>query len=218
MLPTIVSFYTNNWTYPLHAVRLKQECEQLGLDCYIKELQDSGSWISNTRMKTGFIRDTILYLRKPILWIDVDGSILKLPIDIDQSVDFAARKKPIGAGRVWHVGTMFFNYTAKSLELIDRWYKEDIAGSDELALEVVWNQGWDGTWQNLPLNYFYIQKKDSELPDDCVIFHRLSTGESKKEFFRKERKKPTEQKQTRVVKRGSRAIKLVKPITVTKSL
>jgi hypothetical protein len=217
MQPTIVSFYTNNWTYPLHALRLQQECKHLGLEYYIQELQDSGSWLMNTRMKTGFIRDTLNKLKKPILWIDVDGSILKLPSDIDFSVDFAARKKREGSDRIWHVGTMFFNYTAKSLELVERWYNADIDGSDELAFEKVWNEGWDGTCQNLPLNYFYISRKNSDIPDDCVIFHRLSEDDSKKEFFIKSRQRNPVATYPRVVKRGLKKIQFTKPTTVIKS-
>lgn len=29
MLPLIVSFYTNDWEYPIHAARLKRECGRL---------------------------------------------------------------------------------------------------------------------------------------------------------------------------------------------
>jgi len=184
---TVVSFYTANWEYPTHAARLARECESLGLAHHIVELPDTGSWLKNTRLKSKFIWETINELKSPILWIDVDGSIVKLPDQIDSSVDFAARLKPSGASRIWHVGTMFFNWTPKSIELVSRWNDCADAGSDELAFENVWREGWDGRYQNLPETYFRIQHRNKPVPSDTVIFHRLSQDSSKKQFFKKSR-------------------------------
>jgi len=202
---TVVSFYTANWKYPDHAKRLRKECEALGLPCYIVELTDTGSWLSNTRLKSKFIYDTLHQLKSAILWIDVDGSIIKLPTEIDFDADFAARLKPEGSTRQWHVGTMFFNWTPKSIELVSKWHKCTEAGSDELAFENIWRTGWDGRSQNLPETYFHIQHGTKPVPRDTVIYHRLSQDTSKKEFFKKTRRLGRTMSD-RLVKNASRAV------------
>lgn len=184
MIPglTICSFWTKDWSYEKHAVRLKSECIKLGLAHHIKELPSTGDYLANTRMKPRFVLYTMLELKTPLLWIDVDGSILKRPVDLRSDVDFMARRMPESRGRTWHVGTLFFNHTPAALELLRSWAAEATGDTDEYALEVAWRKGWDGTYDELPSTYFAIARRGRKLSDDVVICHRISRGKSKMQY------------------------------------
>lgn len=183
---TVISFYTNTWEYPQHAQRLAKECEALGLSHYIRELPTTGSWISNTRLKASFVHKTLELLQTPVLWIDVDGSILAKPTEIDLDMDFMARLQPTQVGRTFHVGTMFFNYTDEGRKLAKEWCDmKDMVGSDESAFDFMWKQKDQNVkWKNLPETYFRMFE-GKPLPDDTVIFHRKSKDESKLRYYKR---------------------------------
>ena len=119
--PTIISFYTTDWEYPQHAERLKRECDHLGLSHIIREYPSSG-YLQNCQKKPYFIREVINEIKSPVLWIDVDASIYKLPdhfVNLDADVSLKSMILP--RDRSWHVGTMWFNYTQNTLDLLDLW-------------------------------------------------------------------------------------------------
>lgn len=180
MLPLIVSFYTRDWEYPQHAVRLARECVALGLDFRIDERPSAGGYLENCCLKPYFIRD-MLKLGRPILWIDVDGSIIRRPVFFDGlDVDFAARKMAAGRARTWHVGTMFFRPTPAMIAFVDKWCELCGGLSDESALDALWNECQDITTSDIPQEYFQIARgRFYRPPTDTVIYHRISDGPSK---------------------------------------
>jgi hypothetical protein len=151
----------------------------LRLDHCIKERPDTGSYLGNCRIKPVFLLECALKFRRPLLWIDVDGSILRAPDAIDYGVDFMARPMPPGQGRQWHVGTLFFNATAQGMGLLAQWAAAlDTETSDEAALDRVWQAGtWSGTSTSLPDTYFHPARKRARR--DTVIMHRLSKSRAK---------------------------------------
>lgn len=185
--PTVISFYTKTWEYVKHANRLKQECESLKLDYHIVEKEDTGSWLGNTRLKPKFILDSITTLKRPVLWIDVDGSILRTPIELQLpfNYDFLGIHQRIGPKRTWHVGTMVFNYTPKMLKLLQAWVdvaNDTTSGTDEASFESVWQSNLNSMnlfGKELPLSYFTIENLSYNDCTNPVIRHRLSKCESK---------------------------------------
>ena len=175
------------WEYEEHAKRLASECEKLGLDYYIKEYPDTGDWLSNTRLKAKFIYETLEELKRPVLWIDVDGSIYRKPnaLMLPITADFMARHQRTGPMRTWHVGTMFFNYTESARHLVNFWKElTDAAhGTDEAAFEYVWDNhsiDLDLIYEELPAEYFHIIARGNHFPNTTtVISHRLSKCETK---------------------------------------
>ena len=186
MMPMVASFYTPNWEYPASAVRLRQECEGLGLDHYIQERPDAGGYLENCRQKPVYLLEVMRRHDRPLLWIDVDGSILRQPMELEvMHVDFGAcpmRK----SGRQWHVGTLYFNNTPGALALLERWVAElDSRTSDEAALDRVWRSpGWPATTAELPATYFAVRRSNGRImslrpKNRIVIMHRLSTSPAK---------------------------------------
>lgn len=185
--PIIISFYTNTWEYPNYAKKMKLSCEKLGLEHYIVEEKDTGNWLKNTAKKPSFIYKTLQHFQTPLLWIDVDGSILKKPELLKNcDFDFAARKKDSKQSRVWHVGTMFFNYTEPSLNFLKLWNErmETVDSSDELCLDIIWKEQSDIikklSVKELPKEYFEMLRQLNHTPSkETIICHRASKGESK---------------------------------------
>ena len=182
MLPLIVSFYTNDWEYPAHAERLKRECEALGLEYRVERRDSAGGYIQNTCIKPFFIREMMLSEKRPLLWVDVDGSILKRPIFFDNlNLDFAAKHMTNARKRVWHVGTMFFNYTVAALKLLDRWCSMSGTLTDESALEEAWRGLNNISYTDIPANYFEVATGQYRPTSETVICHRLSKSPSKQQ-------------------------------------
>lgn len=174
---TVISFYTKDWLYKKHAMRLMADCRRLDLPFSIEERQSTGSYLKNTCIKPFFIREKLRELQSPVLWVDCDGSIIKEPsFFYGLDCDFAARKKPENCNRTWHVGTMWFNYNVNVMNFIDAWCRNTGKLSDESALEETWREvNINGA--NIPPEYFEIIKTYPS--DKAVIAHRISSGPSK---------------------------------------
>jgi len=195
--PTVISFYTMSWQYPHYAKKMRHDCDRYDIDHHIVELKDTGSWINNTAIKPRFILDTLKELKRRVLWIDVDGTLYKIPelFNSEFDYDFAAKRK-VGAhtDRFWHVGTLYFDYNERTLDFLEAWCElnDSMEGSDELALNELWkannNSYKDLNYFELPPEYFQMLRADQPDPfNGTVIAHRASTGSNKKQFMEKQR-------------------------------
>jgi hypothetical protein len=184
MLPTIISFFTNDWEYPKHARRLKYECKKLKLNAIIENRPSAGGYLENTCLKPFYIREMLLKLQHPVLWVDVDGSIYQQPVlfdGLDADVSFC--EKPPHHNRKWHVGTMWFNYTPATLAFMDKWCEMTGNMTDESALEDMHcaNLLDDLRIVAMPKTYHEYSNRGFPVNNDTVISHRISTGKSKME-------------------------------------
>lgn len=182
MYPVIVSFYTPDWEYPAHADRLRSECDALGLEHRIEQRQSVGNYLGNTCLKPQYIRDC-LTMGRPILWVDVDGSIYRRPdFFVGLDADFAARRMGPHRKRTWHVGTMYFAPAPEVIEFVDEWIRITGECSDESALEqTIRSREWGFRCSDIPPEYFEIQTARHRLTDKTVIMHRISSGKSKRD-------------------------------------
>jgi len=186
--PTIISFYTRAWLYPNYAIKMRVACKVLGLEHHIVSREDAGGWVANTRMKPQFIYEAIQELQRPVLWIDVDGTILHIPELLREGYpfDFAARKMGKHRDRTWQVGTLYFNYTPESLAFLKEWNRKivDDTWSDELSLDELWLEQGEEIRNlrvgELPKEYFQMLRGDNSTPSpSSVICHRASKGDDK---------------------------------------
>jgi len=136
---TVVSFYTPDWKYPEYAQSLANDCKRLGLDFAIESKPSTNTYVGNCNLKPYFIRDKLQELKKPILWMDVDGSVLNVPeeLKILPVVDIAGYVNKQFLDRIY-VNTILFNYTSNTLAFLDTWceyvknYIDDGAFNDAL--------------------------------------------------------------------------------------
>jgi hypothetical protein len=184
MTPVIASFYTPTWEYPKHAARLRRECDGLGLKHHIEERPDTGTYLGNTRIKPIFLLETLDRIRQPLLWVDVDASILREPSIPMDGHDWRARlKHRRRTDRTWHVGTLMLGNTRSTRAWLRLWIEYlDEQGSDELAFDRAWQSGrWTGFAADLPPEYFVVEGRRRS---STVILHRLSKSASKREYHR----------------------------------
>ena len=181
--PLIVSFYTDDWLYPTHARQLRAECNRLGLDSHIERRPSAGGYLENTCQKPTFLLECLERFQRPVLWIDVDGSIRRLPDHFrERGWDMQARRMPPVRPRTWHVGTMYWEPTDVALAFIRRWIELTGDMSDESSLEQAWQeQGHTLKARDIPSTYFEIPTPRRPMTRECVIFHRLSSGASKRQ-------------------------------------
>jgi hypothetical protein len=175
--PLLISFYTDDWRYPEHAARLKDECQALGLDYRIEQRHTTGSYLKNTCLKPQFILDC--FAKRPLLWVDVDASIYRKPdFFLEKGFDFQAKKiEDPSRRRSWHVGTMYFEPSEKLQAFFEDWIK-NLKVTDESAFEQTWRQWADKLIvRDIPQTYFEIEPKKPS--SECVIYHRLSKSPSK---------------------------------------
>ena len=180
--PLIISFYTDDWQYPQHADRLRGECDRLGLAHHIERRPSAGGYLENTCQKPTFIRECLQRYGRPVLWIDVDGSIRQKPEHFrEPGWDFQARRMPSHRPRTWHVGTMYWAPTPAALAFVDDWIGRTGDMSDESSLEQSWRAlGHTLAARDIPATYFEIPTRRQPMTPQCVIFHRLSDGDSKR--------------------------------------
>lgn len=189
MTVTVISFYTPDWRYSEFAEHLQEDCKRLGLSCSI-ELRDSkNNYVKNCNIKPEYIKEKLLELKSPVIWVDVDGSIIKFPeLMINAGIvgyDIAANQVINNPERI-HVGSFFLNYSPKVLEFVDCWIQEieRKSGIDDAAFNGTWNQYKNNLkFLKLPDNYFVILPQPDTLPPDgAVIVHRLSSSDLKLEY------------------------------------
>lgn len=207
--PTVVSFFTDNPPYPQMAKRLETSCRQHGLEHVIEPLgpEPPGppppTWIQTVALKGEYCLQKAMELKRPILWVDADGEILRHPgLLYDCEDDFAVyaeprpRKwRPVGRSMLelpaawegppkWFLtGTLYFGYTPHALAFLEEWAKVASARSrdyQQLLLQEVWCRVKPSTlW--LPQRYCWIKGKawhpDQQGPP--VIAHDLASVQQK---------------------------------------
>lgn len=140
---TVISFYTQEWHYKKYALELEKNCDRLELPHIITELESTGRYMDNTKLKPVFIKQCLEELRAPVVWIDCDSHLLKRPVFLEMLPDdvvMAAKKKPGKNVLTWYVAVLWFRYCPESLAFIDRWIseQEDTSGGDHTAMERAW--------------------------------------------------------------------------------
>ena len=179
----ILSYYTNDWEYPQRAKLLIEDCKLFGINYCIEEVPSQGDWISNTRIKSNFIHEKIEELKSPVLWIDADSRILRTPHGISSRADFAAVRAVNNKEKTFYAGTLYFNYTKRARSFVQRWAECQIDGSDHMALEHVWREGFDGIVHCLPYRYCEVESR-GKATTDAIIVSGSSRSDSKKQYFR----------------------------------
>lgn len=171
----VVSFFTAE--YRDHVPRLRGECDRLGLRHRIEELPSTGSYLRNCCLKPGFILGSLRAAREPVLWVDVDSSILAYPsfFSDDDPYDMQARRMRPPRKRAWHVSVMWWNYTTDAMAYLERWAGNVGESEDEAAMEKTWREGLALRTRDVPDSYFRIEDER-----DAVIMARLSKTPAKR--------------------------------------
>lgn len=183
--PTIITFFTDNWEYKKFSMDLIKKCNELKLNYYVEERDNTNSYLHNTQIKPTFINSAFNNIHEDVsgvLWIDADGILSALPDFFkDFKYEFAAKRMNKRRNRTWHVGTIYLKNNDKAKELVKQWILYTRKGnvSDEYGLDLLWKSGYFlkkkiSFVEDIPQSYFNILNKTDRLPSDAVISHRLS--------------------------------------------
>jgi len=189
--PTIITFFTDNWRYKKHALEMRDTCNKFKLNYYIAEYQNLNNYLHNTRLKPKFIQQALTECRTDVLWIDADGILSKRPDRfVNIKSDFAAKIMPSYRTRKWHVGTMYFKYNTKIMDMVDEWVNiSELPNtlSDEDALDKLYKSGYFDKnsikAEDIPATYFELLNHVDATPNkNSVISHRISQDPNKLEL------------------------------------
>lgn len=178
----VISFYTDDWKYSEYARDLITDCERLNLTHRIEPRKNTGSYSKNTCVKPHFIRECLESETDDLLWVDVDGSILKYPSilsTLSMSHDIGAKKRIDRSQDLsWHVGTLWLNNNPMVKEFVNSWC-EIHTSTDDRSFDVAFKKAKNIRFYDIPPEYFFIHKKNHPIPPDTVILHRISSGPQK---------------------------------------
>lgn len=152
-----VSYYTD--LYAWDAEQLIKSLARQGIqDFKVERRPQLGSWERNTQYKASFILEKLLE-GDPVVWTDADSRIKQYPplfdtltcdvaffyLKKDQVPEFELPKNSILSQELVNrdgylqSGTMFFNYTPKTIELLNTWIsinEQDHVQWDQWTLQV----------------------------------------------------------------------------------
>jgi len=150
----IVSYYTT--LYQFEAENLERSLIKFlpEISYNIEEYPESGSWEKNTHYKAIFIKEK---LTQPIIWTDADSELKQYPklfdeVDCDVAFHWFKSSELIS-------GTMYWNNTEKSHELLDSWIRLNQLFPnkwDQVNLQTALNEIEDIKVIKLPPEYNFI--------------------------------------------------------------
>ena len=146
--------------YTRAATRLAAQCVGLGIPHRIERRENAGDWLKNTKLKGPFVHDILEDEKAPVLWVDVDCPVSRVPeLDEFSDVDFAAvefmAKSNLNPPLKIMGTSLFFNYTEGGRRLAKEWKElcEDKsrweAGDHRLLSNLLYDNDWLN-WRFLP--------------------------------------------------------------------
>ncbi len=117
--PVVVSYYTTGSHYERCARELVASIEALGADqpyCIVG-IESAGSWEANCSLKPSFILNCLRELQRPVLWVDADAKLQRIP-HVPAGFDFAIHRHD---GWEFASGTVYFGYNERAIGLLEHW-------------------------------------------------------------------------------------------------
>jgi hypothetical protein len=198
--PLVISYFTKNTVYEKEAEGLIQTCLELGVETDIEGVDDLGSWEKNCCFKPTFVLEKLKQHKRPLLWIDCDGVVLKKPYFFDKlNCDIACRikkKEKVSDDSKLLTSTVFFNDTKQVSDLLKIWKdecdlrlkaKREYEVWDQVCLkDLIFSQKIKGLKvKNLSRNYCYFFDERPSLNKEkvCILHFQASRLRS---FFSKD--------------------------------
>lgn len=196
MQTQVISFYSdvdNNTYYSDHAIRIKQQLDELGVPYDIREKQSLGSYQKNCLSKPSFIYKLLIEKQKPVIWLDIDSNVLK-PLTVfdmfngNTDMVFASGCTKIICAKA---SPIYFDFNSKVLEFLQDWMQKSKQAIEleqwfdhEALMELLINY-----YNNKQLNIKFLGPEYCCWPGrstpDTVIEMGLADTDSKKESLRK---------------------------------
>jgi len=195
----IVSYYTKNTPYEkVMFTQLFPTIKKWDLDYDIETIDDLGSWQLNTHYKATFLKKMLLKHKQPIVFLDSDSTIEKNPVlftelsDYDISYHeldwFLQWRGKSGEKREILSGTLYLNYTEKTLSFLDAWIAENNRNTNweqRNMADILQNSNHNLKVYALPYSYITILLHNNKIPshikpEEVYILHHQASRKYKK--------------------------------------
>jgi len=144
-----------------------------------------GSWEKNCCYKPQFLLEKLLEFKKPILWVDADGLIIKKPIidafvneDIAIRVNYDSNTQKI---KGINSATIFINYTEEAISFLKAWdrkcqnqlndsQKEKEVWDERCLSQLIFEDKYPVKYTMMPVGYCRVFDKCSDKIDTEKTF------------------------------------------------
>ena len=177
-----VGYYTKDPLYESCYRLLLRSLEKHGLE-YDYEAIEPSDWQAAISLKPRIIQAMLKKYKEPVLYLDVDAFVHTNYVDFFEGLDcdlsvYYLRKKH-GAKELLS-GTLYFNYSDKTLELVERWIDEVEKNphlNDQECLAIALNlYGSRLKIEPLPLAYIYIFDREYKEHDVVPVIEHLQAS------------------------------------------
>lgn len=176
--------YVSFWAgpgYEAEAYGLRESLDVLGLEHWIVQREDAGTWVANCGQKAAFIREARERYAGPIVWLDADALVIQTPLlfaTLGDDVDIAAHKFK---GHELLSGTLYLGDTPGARTLLAAWEEAQRARPTQWDQQVLQRVIEAGTWEvrDLPESYAYIARLGTPGVEP-VIYHRQASRRLKR--------------------------------------
>jgi len=154
---TLVSFYTTGGYYEEKAEELRGQCDRYGIahDIAAIELTPEDNWASICRRKVRFYHQMLNKHQSPIMWVDVDSTLLRNfnalaagEFDIalfPRNFKFPPQFNMSVLSRSFHPGYLLFKYTPASIRFLDDCMQIDSAYDGEFTDDFILEEAFRTT-------------------------------------------------------------------------
>jgi len=172
-----ISAYTVNTPYEKEVENLKESLIKFGFSTeHIVPINDLGTWEKNCQQKATVIKNKLLELREPIVWLDADAVIKKPPTlftEIEEDFGICVYRGE------YLSGTVFLKPSKQIFDLLDEWIQECINNPKEWDQKILQKLILDKKINHFILPSSYC-KVDFFKSDDNVISQNQASRRFKK--------------------------------------
>lgn len=175
----IISYHTKG-PYEREAARLTKSVELLKLlSNYENQKIPKLDWFDATAYKPVFIRKMLTKHKQDVLFVDSDAIFHQTPVSFFAKIKSQNYHWAMFKRNVWQTGTIWVDYAAESMDLLDRWIAKNLEkrlltgdrqGGGQHNLNETLGQKKYHWLKNLPPRFCWFDllgKRES----DCVIEH-----------------------------------------------
>jgi len=152
--PTVIGFCAGDPSYYTAAALLRDDCLALDLEHDVVELSGAAgqSWLQICRRKSAFFLEMHQKHRRPILWLDVDSRLRRLPPALDGAAcDVAGFLRgfryvrdfdPVAVPRFFAPFALYFNYTPRATAFLELMAKIADEFPDDVSDDFILQEAW----------------------------------------------------------------------------
>ncbi|HOF17395.1 MAG TPA: hypothetical protein PK082_00670 [Phycisphaerae bacterium] len=182
MITNVVTFHADppgqDW-YAERAARLAKDCAVHGIPCWVFQAEHAGCWQDTCLLKPRIILQALRDLRRPVLWVDADSSVVGPLDELDVlmgNTDVAAVRQQLPRKDLPVLATvLWFNCTPAAVRFLEGWAaaveSADNCSPDHDVLCRLWQADRDFLrLKELPPNWCWLPGRGNPVGAPKILF------------------------------------------------